>query len=161
VRRREATSGSTGEPVVVTTTAALQQAYLAAREARSFRWAGASMLLRKATIGARPLVPRADSAGPYHRYNFAEQQCYLSAFHISPGNARHYVDALREYRPRVLTGYASSYFSLARMMLQQNLRLDYAPDALILCADKLTPNMKTVVEDAFQARAYEEYGSVE
>jgi len=157
----ESTSGSTGEPVTVTSTAALQRAYLAAREARSFRWAGASLLLRKATIGGRAVVPRADSPGPFDRHNRAEQQCYLSAFHISPRNASAYVNALRRHGARVLTGYASSYFSLARMMLAQGLTLGYQPDALVLCADKLTAEMKAVISEAFRARPYEEYGSVE
>jgi len=158
---QEATSGSTGEPVVVTSTARLQQCYMAAREARSFRWAGTSMLHRKATIGGRPLVPRADSPGPYHRLNFAERQCYLSAFHIGPRTLRAYVDALRAWRPEVLTGYASSYFSLARLMLEHGHSLGYWPRALILCADKATASMKSVIRDAFLARPYEEYGSVE
>jgi phenylacetate-CoA ligase len=157
----ESTSGSTGEPVTITTTARLQQAYMAAREARSFAWAGTSMLRRKATIGGRPVVPLADSEGPYHRFNFAERQCYLSAFHIGPRTASTYVDALREWHPQVLTGYASSYFSLARMMLEQGLTLGYRPDALILCADKPTATMKSVIREAFGTRPFEEYGSVE
>jgi phenylacetate-CoA ligase len=119
------------------------------------------MLRRKATIGGRPVVPRADSAGPYHRFNVAERQCYLSAFHIAPRTVGAYVNALREWRPRVLTGYASSYFSLARMMLEQGLKLGYRPDALILCADKPTATMKALIREAFDARPYEEYGSVE
>jgi phenylacetate-CoA ligase len=157
----ESTSGSTGEPVTVTSTAALQRAYLAAREARSFRWAGASLLLSKATIGGRGVVPRADSPGPYYRYNRAERQCYLSAFHISPRNVEAYVGALRRHRARVLTGYASSYFCLARMMLAQGLTLGYQPDCLVLCADQLTAEMKPVIYEALRARPYEEYGSVE
>ncbi len=161
VRQTESTSGSTGEPVTVTSTAALQRAYLAAREARSFRWAGSSLLLPKATIGGRAIVPRADSPGPFDRYNRAEHQCYLSAFHISPANAASYVAALQRHPARVLTGYASSYFSLARMMLAQGLRLEYQPDCLVLCADKPTAEMKAVIYQAFRARPYEEYGSVE
>jgi phenylacetate-CoA ligase len=161
IRLLESTSGSTGEPVTVTSTPALQRAYLAAREARSFRWAGASLLLPKATIGGRSIVPRADSPGPYDRHNRAEQQCYLSAFHISPRNAEAYVAALQRHRPRVLTGYASSYFSLARMMLAQGLTLGYPPDCLVLCADKPTAEMKSLIYQAFRARPYEEYGSVE
>src|SRR5581483_4406171 len=109
----------------------------------------------------RPLVPLADSAGPYHRFNFAERQCYLSAFHIGPRTVRAYVDALRDWRPVVLTGYASSYFTLARLMLAHGLSLGYRPQALILCADKPTREMKAVIERAFGARPYEEYGSVE
>jgi phenylacetate-CoA ligase len=160
-RLLESTSGSTGEPVTVTSTAALQRAYLAAREVRSFRWAGTSLLLPKATIGGRPVVPRADSPGPYDRFNRAERQCYLSAFHISPRTASAYVAALGRHGARVLTGYASSYFSLARMMLAQGLALDYQPDCLVLCADQATAEMKAVISQAFRARPYEEYGSVE
>lgn len=160
-RLSESTSGSTSEPVTVTSTVALQRAYLAAREARSFRWAGSSLLLPKATIGGRAVVPRADSPGPFYRYNHAERQVYFSAFHISPDHASQYVAALRRHQPRVLTGYASSYFSLARMMLDQGLTLDYQPDCLVLCADHQTPQMKAVIHEAFGARPYEEYGSVE
>jgi phenylacetate-CoA ligase len=159
--QRESTSGSTGEPVTVVSTKELQRAYLAAREARSFRWAGSSVLYSKATIGGRAVVPRADSPAPFHRFNRAEQQCYFSAFHISPCNTPAYIAALREHRPRVLTGYASSYFSLARMMLAQGLSLGYEPDCLVLCADKPTPEMKAVIRRAFGARPFEEYGSVE
>jgi phenylacetate-CoA ligase len=161
VRLLESTSGSTGEPVTVTSTPALQRAYMAAREARSFRWAGTSALLPKATIGGRPFVPRADSPGPYDRINAAEDQCYLSAFHISPRTVEAYVAALRRHNARVLTGYASSYFSLARMMLAEGLTLGYQPDCLVLCADKTTSKMKQLIYEAFRARAYEEYGSVE
>jgi phenylacetate-CoA ligase len=161
VRLLESTSGSTGEAVTVTSTPALQRAYMAAREARSFRWAGSSLLLPKATIGGRTIVPRADSPGPYDRHNRAERQCYLSAFHISPRTAVDYVAALRRHGARVLTGYASSYFSLAHMMLEQGITLGYQPDCLVLCADKPTPEMKEVIYEAFRARPYEEYGSVE
>jgi phenylacetate-CoA ligase len=158
---REMTSGSTGEPVVVTSTPELQQAFLAAREERSFGWAGTSILRPRATIGGRRVVPRANSRGPYYRYNWAERQCYFSAFHISPSHVADYVEGLNRYRPQVLTGYSSSYCSLARMMLANNLKLDYRPDALVLWADQLTPGMKVVIQEAFGARPYEEYSSAE
>jgi len=50
---------------------------------------------------------------------------------------------------------------MARLMLEHGLSLGYWPRALILCADKATANMKSVIRDAFLARPYEEYGSVE
>lgn len=158
---RETTSGTTGEPIVVTRTQKLQQAFLGAREARSFGWAGTSILLPRATIGGRMVVPWAESGAPYYRYNYAERQCYFSAFHISPSHLDDYLEGFHRYRPRVLTGYASSYFSLARMMLARDLTLDYQPDALILWAEQLTPGMKRVIERAFRAHPYEEYSSVE
>ena len=47
------------------------------------------------------------------------------------------------------------------MMLEQGLRLDYEPEALVLSSEKLTTEMKEVIGRAFGARAYEEYGAVE
>ena len=157
----ERTSGSTGESVAVAIPDILKQSSMAAREVRSFGWAGTSMLLPRATIGGRMVVPRADSTAPYYRHNRTESQCYFSAFHISPVHVNDYLEGFHRYRPRVLTGYSSSYHSLAHMMLAQNLRLGYCPDALILSADMLTAKMKTVIQQAFRARPYEEYGSVE
>lgn len=46
-------------------------------------------------------------------------------------------------------------------MLEKGLRLEYSPSALVLGSEKLTPEMKTVIQEAFRARPYEDYGSVE
>lgn len=154
-------SGSTGTPVTCLYTSQAHRRFFAAREVRSFGWAGASILWPRSTIGGRMVVPRADGSPPYYRRNWAERQVYFSAYHISPNHVRNYIEGLNRYRPRVLTGYAYSHYLLARLMLDQNLRLDYTPDALILCAEKLTSVMKNVIRQAFQARAYEEYSSVE
>jgi phenylacetate-CoA ligase len=47
------------------------------------------------------------------------------------------------------------------MMLEKGLRLEYSPAALVLGSEKLTPEMKAVIQEAFRARPYEEYGAVE
>jgi phenylacetate-CoA ligase len=60
-----------------------------------------------------------------------------------------------------MTGYAYSHYILARMMAEAGVTLDYEPDALVLSSEKLTPEMKVVIRQAFRARAYEEYGATE
>jgi phenylacetate-CoA ligase len=107
------------------------------------------------------VVPRGVSRGPFHRYNWAENQVYFSAYHIAPANVREYVRIFNHYRPRVMTGYAYSHYILARMMAEAGVTLDYEPDALVLSSEKLTPRMKVVIRQAFRARAYEEYGATE
>jgi len=107
------------------------------------------------------VAPRGDSAPPYYRYNWAEREVYFSAFHITPEFVSDYVAGLNHYRPRVLTGYAHSHYVLARLMLDQELHLNYKPDALVLSSEKLTPHMKSIIREAFQARPFEEYGTVE
>jgi phenylacetate-CoA ligase len=112
-------------------------------------------------IGGRMILPRHDSKPPFYRWNWAEQQVYFSAYHVSRAHAPDYVKGLNRYRPRVLTGYANTHYQIARFMLADGLKLDYSPDALILSSEKLTDEMKSTLQRAFGARAYEEYGSVE
>jgi phenylacetate-CoA ligase len=159
--KRFHSSGSTGTPITAVCTSDGHRRFIAAREARSFGWAGTSLRKPRSMIGGRLVVPRGISRGPFHRYNWVEKQVYFSAYHIAPAHVRDYVDAFNRYRPRVMTGYAYSHFILARMMIEQGLRLDYEPDALVLGSEKLTPEMKAVIRRAFRARAYEEYGAVE
>ena len=155
------TSGSTGTPIKCYFTADGHRRFFAAREARAFGWAGASIRQPRSMIGGRMIVPEADAAPPYYRYNWAEKQVYFSAYHISPGRVHAYVEGFNRYRPEVLTGYAYSHYALGRMMLEQGLKLDYRPKALILSSEKLTRDMKDVIGRAFGARAFEEYGAVE
>lgn len=154
-------SGSTGTPITAICTNDAHRKFIAAREVRSFGWAGSSIHAPRAMIGGRMVVPKAAALPPFHRYNFAEQQVYFSAYHISPARVRDYVNGFNEHRPRLLTGYANSYFHLARMMNERGITLDYEPDALVLCSEKLTAPMKKEIQRAFGARAFEEYGAVE
>ena len=154
-------SGTTGTPVTAICSADDRRRFMAAREARSFSWAGTSIRKPRSMIGGRLVVPKGVSGPPFHRYNWAEKQVYFSAFHISPANAPHYVAALNHYQPKVFTGYAYSHYLLARMMLRNGLALNYQPEALVLGSEKLTSEMKARIRQAFGARAYEEYGSLE
>src|SRR2546421_109536 len=154
-------SGTTGTPITAICTPDGHRRFIAAREARSFGWAATSLRKPRSMIGGRRVVPRGTAKPPFHRYNAAEKQVYFSAFHISPTNAPYYVEALNQHQPSVFTGYACSHYLLARMMLEEGLTLDYEPDALVLGSEKLTPEMKRVISEAFRARAYEEYGCVE
>lgn len=154
-------SGTTGTPITAICSADAHRRFIAAREARSFSWAGTSIRQPRSMIGGRHIVPRADSKPPFCRYNAAEKQVYFSAFHISPANAPHYVAALNRFQPMVLTGYAYAHAILAELMVSQGLQLAYSPKALILGSEKLTGSMKGVIQAAFGARAFEEYGCVE
>jgi phenylacetate-CoA ligase len=155
------TSGSTGTPVTMYCTSDDHRRFVAAQEARSFRWAGVSIRMSRSMIGGRMVLPRHDSPPPYYRWNLAERQVYFSAYHISRSHARDYVEGFNRHRPQFLTGYANAHYHLARFMLADGLRLDYRPSALILSSEKLTPEMRPVLHEAFGARAYEEFGAVE
>ena len=154
------TSGSTGTPIVSIWTAAEIRDSLALRETRSARWAGVSFSVARATFSGRLVEPDPQSEGPFYRFNLVERQVYLSAFHLRPDTASTYVDALRRHHVRWLTGYAVSYYILARYILEQRLE---APTlrAVITTSEKVTTEMRRVMESAYGCRVYEEYSTVE
>ena len=155
-------SGSSGTPIRAICTSAGQQRFAAAREARSYRWAGTSILQPRAMIGGQPIVPEGHARPPYYRYNFAERQVYFSAYHISPATVADYVRGFNRHQPHCVTGYAFSQFLIARLMLEQGLRFTFTPPkAAITSSEKLTPRMRQVMRAAWGCPIFEEYGSVE
>ena len=154
-------SGSTGTPIRAICTRLGQQRFAAAREVRSYNWAGTSIRRPRAMIGGQPILTHPSARPPHYRYNFAERQVYFSAYHISPGTLRSYVDGFNRYRPEIVTGYAFSQFLIARLMMEQGLQFKSALRAAITSSEPLTTAMREVMRQAWGCRAYQEYGSVE
>jgi phenylacetate-CoA ligase len=154
------TSGTSGTPIASLWTKEELRASLAVREARSAGWAGVSFTRPRATFSGRMVEPDPHSRGPFYRYNLAEKQVYLSAFHLRPDTAKQYVQALEKHRVEWLTGYAVSYYLLARMILEQALPVPPLK-AVITTSEKVTPEMRQVMESAYGCRVFEEYSTVE
>jgi len=158
---RAQTSGTTSTPLTVSLSRESQRALTAVWEARGRRWAGVRHGMRRAMIGGRRVVPDPQSPPPFWRFNWAERQIYLSAWHVSPRSASHYVDALNRFSPEYLVGYGSSYFLLAQIMRQQNLKLTRRPRALLTSGDMLTAEMRTTLEAVYDCPVFDSYGSAE
>jgi len=154
------TSGSTGTPIRTIWKISEIRNSLALREVRSNRVAGVSFRMPRATFSGRMAEPDPASKGPFHRYNAAERQVYLSPFHLRPDTARQYVAALRKHGVEWMTGYAVSYYLLAEMILEQRLEVPKLR-AIITTSEKLTRGMREVMEKAYRTRVYEEYSTVE
>jgi phenylacetate-CoA ligase len=154
------TSGSSGTPIATYWTTSEVRDSRALRESRSANWAGTSFREGRATFSGRMVVPDPYSKGPYHRFNRVENQVYFSAFHLSADTAPQYVQALRTHRTQWLTGYAVSYYLLARHILDLNLEVPPLK-ALITTSEKVTPEMRQVMEKAYKCRVFEEYSTVE
>jgi phenylacetate-CoA ligase len=154
------TSGTTGTPLAVKFTDLMHQTWSAAYETRVRRWAGVHRDMSRAMIGGRVVVPSANAGPPFWRYNVSERQLYLSAFHIAPSTAPHYVAALNRFRPAYLAGYASSHFFLARMICEQQLRV-HQPRAVLTSSETLTAEMRATIERAYGCRVFDSYSGVE
>jgi phenylacetate-CoA ligase len=155
------TSGSTGTPIATIWTIDEIRDSLALREARSARWAGVSFGQSRSTFSGRMVEPDPDSKGPFYRFNLAEKQVYFSPFHLRPDTASFYLRALEKHNVRWLTGYAVSYYLLAKFILEQGLTMPSGIQAIITTSEKVTPEMRQTMEQAFQCKVFEEYSTVE
>ncbi len=156
----EHTSGTTGTPLAIFRSTMSERATSAAYEARVRRWAGVNYRMSRAMIGGRIVVPRTHAQPPFWRYNLAERQLYLSAFHISPANTPDYVHALNHFQPDYLVGYASAHFFLARNAEEQGLKL-YRPKAILTSSDSLTPPMRQLLQRVYNCEVFDGYSGVE
>jgi phenylacetate-CoA ligase len=154
------TSGTTGTPIQSIWRISEYRNALALRESRSANWAGVSFSQPRATFSGRLVEPDPDRFKAVYRYNAVEKQVYFSAFHLKPEAAHQYVDALWKHKTKWLTGYAVSYFLLAKMILDQNLKVPELK-AVITTSEKLTPSMRVVMQEAYGCPIYEEYSTVE
>jgi len=154
------TSGSTGTPIASIWTRRELRNSLALREVRSANWAAVSFREPRATFSGRMVVPDPSSRGPFHRFNVVERQVYLSAFHLRRDTADAYVAALRKHRVQWMTGYAVSYYLLAKFVLERGLEVP-PMHAIVTTSEKVTPQMRETMERAFGCRVFEEYSTVE
>lgn len=114
----------------------------------------------RSTFSGRMVVTDPESKGPFYRFNRIENQVYFSAFHLSPENAAGYVEGLRKHGIQWMTGYAVSHYLLARHIIEQGLKVPPLK-AVITTSEKLTSEMRAVMERAYQCKVFEEYSSVE
>lgn len=158
--RKFLTSGSSGTPISTIWTTAELRMSMAIREVRSAGWAGTSFRFPRATFSGRMVEPEPDSDGPFYRFNAAERQIYLSAFHVRPDTAEAYVRAFRRHKVEWATGYAVSFALLAGFILDAGLE-PLSLRAVITTSEKLTDVMRQKISAAFGCPVFEEYAAVE
>ena len=154
------TSGTTGTPLTIRFTREGDRLAQAAYEVRVRNWAGVDYRMSRGMIGGRMVVPKSNAEPPFWRKNIFEHQLYMSAFHISPENAPYYARALNHYKPDYLVGYTSSHFFLARMLDEQGIAM-YKPRAVLTSSEKLTDEMRAMIEKVYRCEVYDAYSGVE
>jgi len=155
------TSGTSGTPLAIHLSAATHRRVLAAYEARVRRWAGVNVTMSRAMIGGRMVAPASQTAPPFWRYNMAERQLYMSAYHIGPANVAAYAAALDRFKPDYLVGYASAHFFLARLMHEAGIRPVHAPRAILASSEKLTDEMRELLQRVYRCEVFDGYSGVE
>ena len=152
------TGGTTGTPLSIYESRATIQNWFALFEARIRRWYGVSIKDRWGIFGGQLITSSNRQKPPYWVYNAGLNQVYFSTFHISPGTAKDYVNAMHTFLPTHLIVYPSSLSYLAVLMLDQNLAPPNSIKVIFSNAEVLFPQQREVIQNAFKCPVVNTYG---
>lgn len=159
-RFSEATSGTTGTPLVLWRNIETTRALYALSLARTRLWHGLSLRDRWGMIGGKHVAPLRSRRPPFWVWNAAQRQLYMSCYHLAPDLVRHYLDALARYRVVYLYGATSSLLALANEVLALG-RRDLRMHVAIANAEPVFEHQRRAIEEAFQCPVRETYGMAE
>jgi len=153
-------SGSTGTPVRIYLPEYFHQKWNALMETRVRNWAGVDGQTPRGMIGGRRIIPDSKVNFPLYRYNWVEKQTYFSAYHLGPETIHDYIHGLSKNKVEYLTGYAFSIYTMAQLAEAQHLSVPQLR-AVITSSEKLTSEMRKVIERVFQCKAFDSYSGCE
>jgi phenylacetate-CoA ligase len=92
----------------------------------------------------------------YHMLNFFRKIYVLSSW-----DEEKQLEFMQQIKPKYIYYYPSALYFISRLILNQNLELDFKPKLIISHAELLTAQMRKNIENAFDANVYDQYGSNE
>ncbi len=92
--------------------------------------------------------------------NFLSNKVFLNTFDVDERRWLDYIEVIRKYRPYYVAGYAGSLYQIARVAHENNVRL-HQPSLVYSSAELLRDFMRSEIEEQFNAKVYDYYGSRE
>lgn len=153
------TSGSTGRPF----TMYADQAQLEVRFAstlRALEWTGWRFGDRQARLWHQTLGMSKSQVLREHVDAWFMKRLFIPAFEISPENIETFVGKIRSHKPVLVDGYAESLNFLATYIRTGN-TAGFSPKAIMSSAQALPENTREIIEQGFNTKVFDKYGSRE
>lgn len=151
------TSGTSGTPLSIYFSRNTLQYYYALYEARIRRWNEIGYREKWAILGGQKVVPVKRMKSPFWVFNSGLNQLYMSTYHLSPGSAAKYVEALLNFAPTHMIVYPSSAAILAAAILEENLTPPRLK-AIFGNAEILPDEKRALISKAFRCAVRNTYG---
>lgn len=155
------TSGTTGSPLEICYDPGVMRMNYAMLD-RQYRWAHTNLAAfgdRVAVIRGNVIVPLAQRKPPFWRINYLHRQLLMSSFHLTPDNINAYLDELRRFRPKVLDGYPSTVYVLAKHL--KNIGQTLPLHAVLTSSETLFDFQRETIEASFQCKVFDYFGAAE
>lgn len=155
------TSGTTGSPLEICYDPGVMRMNYAMLD-RQYSWAHTKLAAfgdRVAVIRGNVVVPLNQRKPPFWRINYLHRQLLLSSFHLTPENINAYIAELRRFRPKVLDGYPSTVYVLAKHL--RNIGATLPLHAVLTSSETLFDFQRETIEASFQCRVFDYFGAAE
>jgi len=155
------TSGTTGTPLEICYDPGLMRMNYAMLD-RQYTWANTRLAAfsdRVAVIRGNVVVPLNQRKPPFWRINYLHRQLLFSSFHLTPENINAYISELRRFRPKVLDGYPSTVYVLAKHLKNTGETLPL--HAVLTSSETLFDFQRETIESSFRCRVFDYFGAAE
>ncbi|MES0327639.1 MAG: hypothetical protein ABUK13_05550 [Gammaproteobacteria bacterium] len=152
------TSGTTGTPLDILWD---QNTciYTNAVDWRQKNWAGINYGDKLALVLGRVVVPPGKKTPPFWKMDYIHNQLWMSAFHLSSENIKHYLKKLRQYKPVAIEGYPSTVYLVAKFLNESG--NTFPVKSVLTSSETLYPLQKEAIEKAFECKVFDFYGMAE
>lgn len=153
------TSGTTGTPIEIYSTAEFHAWWMALTKARCHQWAGVYRN-RRVMFGGRKICAFAKDSPPFWHFSPAENLAYASIYHLSDKFLPSYIEFLRNFRPDLVEGYPSALTVVSRYAIETNF-LPAPARAICTVSESFSDIDRKMMEKAWQCKVFDRYTSVE
>lgn len=151
--------GSSGEPVSFYKDGRVGE-YAHAAVIRHDRWSGWDVGEKIGMLWGAPRdIPEQTVKSRLFNF-FLFRRLKLNAFDLNESLMRDYADKLARYKPKILVAYANAMFLFARFVKENDVQ-GIQPYGIITSAETLFPHQRKLIEDVFDCKVYDRYGSRE
>lgn len=158
---QDASGGSTGEPTIYYKDKARNN-LRRADQIRHDRWSGWNIGDRSALIwGANRDLNVNGSYREQFISRFIERRWELNAFDMSKKDMEIYTRKLQKIQPRMILGYASALSHYALYLQENQPDHKIRPHGVISAAETLSDEQRNLIEQVFQTKVLNRYGSRE
>ena len=91
---------------------------------------------------------------------YLQNSLFLNTFDMTEQRWLEYIERIKSYRPYYIAGYAGSLYEMARVGRKYNISL-FRPKFIYSSAEMLRDFMREAIEEQFQTKVYDFYGSRE
>ena len=111
-------------------------------------------------VGSERDIMKGSIGTKAHLTNLLLNRYFLNSFKMSECEMAKYVDVINKKKPVIIEAYVQSIYELAKFIRINNLEV-YSPKSILTSAGTLYPEYKQLIEDVFDTKVYNRYGSRE